>query len=324
MSFCKLTAALSALAVALVFTLTVPAMAGHGESGPAPKAVVLAAFGTSYPTGLKSILNIKTRIEKACPGVPVRLAFTSAIIRKIWHKRQDDTAWQKANADVPHEMLFVKSPLATIADLQNEGYKDVTVQSLHVFAGEEFTDLKNLVGTLANIHTLKAKNAVFTRLALGRPALGMPGDAYPYTDDIAVGVKALKADVDQAKKMGAALVYMGHGNDFFSTGIYMETQHELQAAYGYPIFIGCVEGFPGLEAIIPSIKASGKKKILLKPFMIVAGDHANNDMAGDEDDSWKSVLTKAGFQVTPELRGLGSLNAWADIYADHLKDVLDK
>jgi len=324
MSFSRLMAVLPALAIALVLTLTVPAAAGHGESGPAKQAVVLTAFGTSYPEALKSILNIKTRIEKAFPGVPVRLAFTSAIIRKIWHERQDDKAWQQDNPGVPGDILFVKSPLATIADLQNEGYKDVTVQSLHVFAGEEFTDVQSLVNALSSIRTLKAKNAVFTRISLGRPALGMPGDAHPYTDDIAEGVKALKADVDQAKKMKAALVYMGHGNDFFSTGIYMEMQHALQAAYGYPVFIGCVEGFPSLEDIIPAIKASGKKTILLKPFMVVAGDHANNDMAGDEPDSWKSVLTKAGFKVTPELRGLGSLDAWADIYVDHLKSALAK
>ncbi|MDD3313369.1 sirohydrochlorin cobaltochelatase [Pseudodesulfovibrio sp.] len=322
MSFSRLMAALPALAVALVLTLTVPAMAGHGESGPARQAVVLTAFGTSYPEALKSILNIQSRIEKACPGVPVRLAFTSAIIRQIWRERQDDKAWQQDNPGVPADILFVKSPLATIADLQNEGYKDVTVQSLHVFAGEEFTDVQSLVKSLSSISTLKARNAVFTRISLGRPALGMPGDAHPYTEDIAAGAKALKADVDQARKMKAALVYMGHGNDFFSTGIYMEMQHELQAAYGYPVFIGCVEGFPSLEAIIPAIKASGKKAILLKPFMVVAGDHANNDMAGDEEDSWKSVLTKAGFKVTPELRGLGSVDAWADIYVDHLKSAL--
>jgi sirohydrochlorin cobaltochelatase len=322
MTFHRLHAACAALACALVLVLSVPAMAGHGQDGPAKKGIVLAAFGTSYPEALGSILNIKKKIEAANPNVPVKLAFTSNIIRKIWQERQDDDAWKKKNAGVPEEVLYVKTPLATIADLQNDGYTDVTVQALHVFAGEEFEDLQNLVISLNSIRTLKARFQPFASLALGRPALGMPGDAHPYTEDLTTGAKALKADVDQAKKMDAALVYMGHGNDFFSTGIYMEMQHVMQETYGYPVFIGCVEGYPNFDAMLAALKASGKKKVLLKPFMIVAGDHASNDMAGDEDDAWKVMLTKAGFKVTTELRGLGSLDAWADLYVAHLKDAM--
>ncbi|EGB16569.1 anaerobic cobalt chelatase [Pseudodesulfovibrio mercurii] len=306
----------------LALLLAVPARAGHHDEGPVKTAIVLAAFGTSYPEAVKSILNIKTKVEQANPGVPVRLAFTSNIIRRIWQKRQDDAAWQKAHADIPAEVLFVKHPLATIADLQNDGYRDVAVQSLHVFAGEEFTDLAALVDGLRSIHTMKAKNEPFVRLVLGRPALGMPGDARPYGEDMARAAKALKGDVDQAREMGAALVYMGHGNDFFSTGIYAEFQKVLQAEYDYPIFIGCVEGYPAFDDMTPQLKASGERKVLLKPFMIVAGDHASNDMAGDEDDSWKVMLTKQGFDVTTDLRGLGMLDGWAAIYVDHLADAM--
>ncbi|QGY40724.1 sirohydrochlorin cobaltochelatase [Pseudodesulfovibrio cashew] len=310
-----------ALTLCLVLTAA-PALAGHKADGAAKQAIVLAAFGTSYPTGLDSILNIKTRVEKAYPGVPVRLAFTSSIIRKIWSKRRHDPEWQKANQDVPREVLFVKSPLATVADLQDEGYKDLAVQTLHVFAGEEFSDLTNMMIGLRSIRTVKAKSIPFNKLRLGRPALGMPGDAYPYTDDIAAAAAALKGDVDEAKKMGATLVYMGHGNDFYSTGIYSEFQHVMQTSHDYPVFVGCVEGFPGFDELVAELKATGKKKILLKPFMVVAGDHASNDMAGDEDDSWKVMLTRAGFSVTTQLRGLGSVDAWADLYVNHLKDAM--
>ncbi|MGE4423369.1 MAG: sirohydrochlorin cobaltochelatase [Pseudodesulfovibrio sp.] len=306
----------------LALLLAVPAQAGHHDEGPVKKAIVLAAFGTSYPDAVKSILNIRTKVEAANPGVPVRLAFTSNIIRRIWQKRQDDAAWQKAHADIPREVLYVKHPLATIADLQNDGYRDITVQSLHVFAGEEFNDLVALVNGLQSIRTLKAKNLPFARLAVGRPALGMPGTEHPYTEDMARAAKIFKVDVDQARKLGAALVYMGHGNDFFSTGIYAEFQKILQAEYGYPIFIGCVEGYPAFDDMAARLKESGKKKVLLKPFMIVAGDHASNDMAGDEDDSWKVMLTKQGYAVTTDLRGLGMLDGWADIYVDHLRDAM--
>jgi len=312
------------IALCLAMLVTIPAMAGHQKEGPVKKAIVLAAFGTSYPEALNSILNIKKHVEKANPDVPVRLAFTSSIIRNIWQARQNDKAWQKANPGVPTEVLSVKSPLTTITGLSDEGYRDIAVQTLHVFAGEEYHDLIMTVNNLRSIRFMKHRNSPFKRITLGRPALGKPGDVYPYLDDIAAAVKVLKADVEEAKKMDATLVYMGHGNDFFSTGIYAEFQREMQAAYGHPVYVACVEGFPRFDDLLASLKASDKKKILMKPFMVVAGDHASNDMAGDEEDSWKVMLTKAGYFVKTELRGLGMLDGWADLYVDHLKDSMKK
>ncbi|NDV17984.1 sirohydrochlorin cobaltochelatase [Pseudodesulfovibrio sp. JC047] len=319
MNFRTLNTALLSCLLAMV--LVIPAQAGHHAKDQATDAIVLAAFGTSYPEALNSILNIRSKVEKAFPGVPVKLAFTSSIIRDIWHERQNDAAWQKNNAGVPSDILTVKGPLATIADLQDEGYTSIAVQSLHVFAGEEFSDLTQTMLGLRSIRAIKAKSVPFKSLRLGRPALGMPGVVYPYTEDIAYATKALKADVDAAKKLDAALVYMGHGNDFYSTGIYAQFQSEMQKAYNHPIFVGCVEGYPAFDDMLVQLKASGVKKVLLKPFMIVAGDHATNDMAGDEDDAWKVMLTKAGIDVTIDLHGLGSMDAWADIYVRHLKDA---
>jgi len=305
----------------LITLAVVPAMAGH-PSGPAKKAIVLAAFGTSYPKALESILNIQKKIEAANPSIPVKLAFTSSIIRNIWQERQSDAAWQQQNPDVPKSIMYVQSPLATLAELSDQGFKDVSIQSLHVFSGEEFSDLQSMLVGLRSIRTIKAKNTPFTRMRLGRPALGMPGDIYPYTDDITAAVKALKSDVTEAKTMNAALVYMGHGNDFFSTSAYAEFQREMQRTYNYPVFVSCVEGFPDYDDMLADLKRSNKKIVLLKPFMIVAGDHATNDMAGPEDDSWWSMLKKEGFTVMPDLRGLGSLDAWANIYGRHLKDAM--
>jgi sirohydrochlorin cobaltochelatase len=88
-----------------------------------------------------------------------------------------------------------------------------------------------------------------------------------------------------------------------------------------PIYVGTVEGFPQLPSVIPLLKKTGKKKIILKPFMIVAGDHARNDMAGPEEDSWKNILEKEGFEVTPVINGLGESNTFADIYISHLEDA---
>lgn len=310
------------LALCLILFMATPVMAGSKNARPAKQAIVLAAFGTSYPQALDSILNIKSRVEKANPGIPVRLAFTSNIIRNIWKKRQTDSDWRQVNIGVPAEVLYVQSPLATVASLSDQGYKDIAVQTLHIFAGEEFADLEATMTGLRSIRTLKAKNMPFGKLTLGRPALGMPGNVHPYTDDIASGVDALGADVAQAKEMKAALVYMGHGNDFYSTGIYAEFQRAMQREYGHPVFVACVEGYPDFKDLLGELQTAGLKNVLLKPFMVVAGDHATNDMAGDEDDSWKVLLTKAGYAVTTDLRGLGSVEAWADLYVNHLADAL--
>jgi len=135
-------------------------------------------------------------------------------------------------------------------------------------------------------------------------------------------VAILGNDVHLARKHGAMLVYMGHGNEHWSTGIYAEFAHRMQQAYPDVITcVGVVEGFPGLDQVSACLKAFKKNKVVLKPFMIVAGDHAMNDMAGDETDSWKSILTQAGFEVMPVLEGLGANDAFAEIFVSHIKDA---
>ena len=309
------------LTLALLFSLS--SVAQGMEKRADKKAVVLAAFGTSVPAALKAILNIKARIEAAFPGLPVRLAFTSEIIRRKWHKRAGDLKWQKANPGLFREIMLVKSPLAAIADLQELGYNVIAVQSLHVFAGEEYADLKAVIRSLGSIQTIRAKHRPFKKLVLGRPALGEPGDAHEYAEDIARAARALESDANLARKSGTALVYMGHGNEVYSTGAYLELEAAMGRAYPeLSTFIGVVEGFPSLDRVMKEIKRAGAGKVTLAPLMVVAGDHAMNDMAGDEEDSWKTVMKKAGLEVRIVRRGLGELDAWADIYVQHLKDVM--
>ena len=123
----------------------------------------------------------------------------------------------------------------------------------------------------------------FDNIVLGRPALGMPGERYDYHEDIASVVKTLESDAKEAADEGAILLYMGHGNKHWSTGIYGETQKKMREEYPeVETFIGVVEGIPALEDLLPQLKLSKKKKIILRPFMITAGDHATNDMAGPD------------------------------------------
>jgi sirohydrochlorin cobaltochelatase len=293
------------------------------EAMPNKKAIVLAGFGTTYPSALVSITNIQKKVEEAFPNTTVRIAFTSNIIRNVWHQRQQDTQFIAKNKEIPKEILFVKGPLATIADLQDEGYRTIVVQPLHAFAGEEYADLSSYIKGLNAITTIKKKYSPFEKLVIGRPVLGEPGPIHDYHEDMDVAAKALAPDVALAAKQDAALVYMGHGNEFFSTGIYIEFQEVLQNMYPQtPILIGTVEGFPSLDNVVSELTQLKIRKVVLKPLMIVAGDHANNDMAGDEDSSWKSTFKQAGIRVECVLHGLGENEDWPQIYINHIKDVI--
>jgi sirohydrochlorin cobaltochelatase len=191
-----------------------------------------------------------------------------------------------------------------------------------MFYMEQSHDLAGYVRGIESIQTLKARWQPFDNIVLGRPALGMPGDRYNYHDDVASVVKTLANDAREAKEKGAILLYMGHGNEHWSTGIYGETQKKMREEFpGVEIFIGVVEGLPSLEELLSQLKFTKKNKIVLRPFMITAGDHAKNDMAGPDADSWKSILTAAGFEVQPVLEGLGSKDAFADIFVGHIADA---
>jgi sirohydrochlorin cobaltochelatase len=287
------------------------------------KAIVLANFGTTYLSALKAIITIRDEVRKSFPGVKVKVAFTSNIIRRIWHKRRTDAAFMKEHGVEFKDFLSVKGPLATIADLQDEGYRKIIVQPTHVYSGEEFADLKGYVEGLNAITTIKKKYMPFKYLLLGRPALGTSGITHDYHKDLDIAAKTLKEDVAIARGKGAALVYMGHGNEYFSTGIYAEFQQVMRRMYpGVDIYIGTVEGFPSASDVIAELRKSKPEKVVLKPLMVVAGDHASNDMAGDEDDSWKSSIERLGIKVTPILRGLGENRGWANLYADHIRDAI--
>lgn len=286
------------------------------------KAIVLAQFGTSYPSALVAITNIQKQVQEAFPGVKLKLAFTSYIIRNIWHERQNDKKFLKENKDIPREILYVKGPLATTADLQDEGYTTIIVQPTHIFEGEEYLGLKSCVDSLDSITPIKAKYKPFKKIVLGRPLFGKKGEEYPYHEDLEIAAKAVKADVNLARESNAALVYMGHGNKYLSTGAYIEFQETLRRMYPEtPVYIGVVEGFPSLDYVVSGLIKDRIRKLVLKPLMIVAGDHARNDMAGDEEGSWKTTFKSKGIKVITVIHGLGEDSEIARIFIQHIKDV---
>ncbi|MEA1867884.1 MAG: sirohydrochlorin cobaltochelatase [Thermodesulfobacteriota bacterium] len=312
----------------MVFLLTIGfcsvTMAGEHAKVSADQgkvAIVLASFGTTVPSAIESITNIQKQIQKAFPGVPVKITFTSNIIRSVWKERQvEANKW--LGQGIPKEIIYVKNIITTIGDLREDGYRNIIVQPTHIFFMEQAQDLSSYINALASIKTTKKKWMPFDKIVMGRPALGKPGDKYDYHDDMEKALKTISADVELARENKAMLVYMGHGNEHWSTGIYMEAAKKMRELYpDVMTYIGSVEGFPGIEDIARYLSHFSSGKIVLKPFMIVAGDHATNDMASDEEDSWKSILTKQGFEVIPVLKGLGSNDKFAKIFVDHIKDA---
>lgn len=284
-------------------------------------AIVIASFGTTVPEAIKSITNIVERTRAAYPETEVRVTFTSNIIRSVWRKRQAE-AKKWLDKGIPEEILYVKNVISTVGDLIDDGYRSIIVQPTHIFFMEQSSDLQAYIDGLASIKTTKEKWMPFDKLVMARPALGMPGNRYDYHVDLARAVDTLAGDVDLARKEKAMLLYMAHGNEHWSTGIYTEAQKKMREVYpDVPIFVATVEGYPSLHDIKGHLSHPGIKKVVLKPFMIVAGDHAMNDMVGPEPDSWKSVLEKEDYYVLTVLEGLGSNNDFADIFVKHIKDT---
>lgn len=310
------------LTLFITFFLVHPLQAGKQETNQ-QNGIVLAMFGTTVEPALQSLLNIQKAVRKAYPETQVRLAFTSNIIRRIWQGRSLDANYRKAHPEIPEEILTIQGPLAAIANLQDQGIDTIVVQSIHIAPAEEYLDLVSYVNGLSSIKTIKSRHKPFQKLVTGRPALGTFGTIRAYADDIREAARALADDAALAKQEQAALVYMGHGNDHFpSGGPYLEFAARMREMYPSVLtLIGTVEGYPDLDDVIARLKEKGVKKVILKPFMLVAGDHTMNDMAGAEDDSWHSILSKEDFEVSTVTRGLGESPEFVQIYVSRVAET---
>jgi len=270
-------------------------------------AVLLVAFGTSYPEAQAAFDDIENLYKKELPNTEIRMAFTSDFIRqKI--KRRDD--------------VFVDNPITGLARLNDEGYVNVAVQSLHVIPGEEYHDLVNIVGSFRSI----AGKFSFRSLALGTPLLigiedyravsaALRSQFHWITDS---GRRSHESVRDPGE---TAVILMGHGTEHFANSAYSQMANLLEKDYEN-VFLGTVEGYPELEDVLEKVKASGAERVRLMPFMVVAGDHAINDMAGDKTDSWKNIFEQEGFEVEVYLKGMGSNEAVAQIFVAHTRVAL--
>lgn len=273
------------------------------ESLTKKKAILVVSFGTTYLDTLKlTIEGTKNKIQAAFPEYEVRQAFTSRIVIKRL---------------AAQENIHIDTEKQALVRLQEEGYQEVYIQPLHVVAGEEYNKVKRMVVQYAH-----EKVTAFEKIRIGRPLLYYMGqEGKP--DDYGIAIQGIKA---QLPTMGEkdGVVFMGHGGVHPANAAYAVLQMKLADA-GLPnMFIYTVEGYPELSTVVEQLKKNQVERVTLVPFMLVAGDHANNDMAGEEEDSAKSQLSKAGFQVAVSLQGLGENSAIQEIYVQHLKDAMEQ
>jgi sirohydrochlorin cobaltochelatase len=192
-----------------------------------------------------------------------------------------------------------------------EGFTDIAVLSTHIIPGEEFDDLKAVVDGFRMIGD-KAPKAGFRYIGLSSPLLSSPVDFGRMAEAI-TGTYA-----DEGKD--GAVILVGHGTHHFADAAYSALQIALWRK-SPNFFIGTVEGIPSYDDVTAKLKATKAKNVLLGPAMLVAGDHARNDIAGDEPDSWKSLLVAEGYKVTPVLTGLGQNKAVQNLILDKLREA---
>lgn len=274
------------LSTILIFIILVLSpVSSFAEGEPKEKsAILVVSFGTSMPEARKAIDNLVDSAKKNFPECEVRLAFTSNIIRRKIARESGD---------------IIPNPVQALAALNDEGFRNVYVMPTHIIPGEEYDELCEVVNAFGS---LSGKYG-FEFLDVGTPFLDGTKDCARMADILTERFKTHLND----KETG--IILMGHGTpEHFANALYSQLQLALnKKAYG-KFFVGTVEASPELDDVIASLKRHPEiKKLVLSPLMIVAGDHANNDLAGEDDsDSWLNVLKRNGYKdITTYLVGLG-------------------
>ncbi|MFU8769796.1 MAG: sirohydrochlorin cobaltochelatase [Desulfotignum sp.] len=277
------------MAMGVVLAVVQNAAAGHHEKTRDKKVgIVLAAFGSSDPRTQVAFDNIEKKVSAAFPDVQVFWAYTSHMIRQKMAEQGNVLA----------------SPETALARMADEKFTHVAVQSLHTIAGAEYHDLRRTVGAFESM-------GHFTEISLGDPLLGTQ-------DSMEKAVDAIFSMIPEQRDATDAVVFMGHGSHHPANAFYAALMFQVQVK-DPNIYIGTVGGYPEIDEIMPWLVEKKVKTVWLLPFMSVAGDHARNDMAGGDADSWISVLTRAGMDCRPVLKGTAEVDAFVDIWVDHLK-----
>ena len=256
------------------------------------KAILVVSFGTSYEETRRATIDaIESSIAQAFPDYRIYRAWTSKMILKKLKTR---------------DQIHINNVTEAMEEMHKDGITQVIVQPTHVINGIENDLMKE---------DALAFSDRFGSISFGTPLLTSEEDNRKVIEAIAQEFAHLPAD--------EALVLMGHGTTHHANAIYAALDYTMKDMGHANFFMGTVEAYPSMETLLRLIKGFEPKKIHLAPFMIVAGDHARNDMAGDDPDSWYSQFSRAGFSVEACLKGLGEYPGIREIFIQHIRDVMD-
>ena len=275
--------------------------------------LLVVSFGTSFnDSRVADIKGIEDALQAAYPDWSVRRAFTAQIIINHIQARDGEK---------------IDNMTQALDRAVANGVKNLVVQPTHLMHGAEYDEM---------CEAIEAYKDQFESVSIAEPMLGEVGsDATVINADKEAVAKAITAaavseagfeSLEAAKDAGTAFVFMGHGTAHVAKVTYSQMQTQMQNLGYENVFIGTVEGEPeetSAEAVIEAVKAAGYTNVVLRPLMVVAGDHANNDMAGSDDDSWKTVFESAGFTVDCQIHGLGEIADVQALYVAHTKAAID-
>ena len=277
--------------------------------------LLVVSFGTSFnDSRAEDIKGIEDALAEAYPDWSVRRAFTAQIIINHVEARDDEA---------------IDNMQQALDRAVDNGVKNLVVQPTHLMHGAEYDEM---------VEAIDGYKDKFESVAIAEPMLGEVGDdATVINDDKKAVAQAITDeackeagfdDMQAAADAGTAFVFMGHGTSHTANVTYDQMQTQMNDLGFTNAFIGTVEGEPedtACEAVIEKVKEAGYKNVILRPLMVVAGDHANNDMAGDDDDSWKSQFEASGDfdSVDCQIAGLGRIEAVEDLYVEHTKAAID-
>ena len=277
--------------------------------------LLVVSFGTSFnDSRTKDIGGIEKALQAANPDWSVRRAFTAQIIINHVQARDDEK--------IDNMQQALDRAVAN-------GVKNLVVQPTHLMHGAEYDEM---------VEAIDAYKDKFESVAIAEPMLGEVGDdATVINDDKAAVAQAITDEavkeagydsMEAAAEDGTAFVFMGHGTSHTANVTYDQMQTQMEKLGFTNAFIGTVEGEPedtACDEVINKVKDAGFKKVILRPLMVVAGDHANNDMAGDDDDSWKSMFEASGDfdEIDCQIEGLGRIDAVEQLYVAHTQAAID-
>jgi sirohydrochlorin cobaltochelatase len=281
-------------------------------------AIVLAPYGSLSPRALSTYERIRKAYEREFPGTLVRLAFTSRLMIKRLREK---------------EGIGVASPLEALAELHSGGCRRVVLQSLQIVPGSEFHLLASLVQDLKS-HGAKPE---FEHLEIGLPLLSSLEDCRRVSrvlpalwngpgwkgDNVEEGQPHSLQSLPDREPEKEAVLLAGHGTGHPADALYSLMARVLEKDHRN-VFLGTLEGFPGLSEMVAELKSFGIRKVMLLPFLLVAGGHAENDIAGAAPESWKSSLEREGFVVEVHLRGLSETEGIVSILLEHSRSALLK